>query len=173
MTEHKPLARLVLLLGLLLTTAVAAAEDTLYVTDRVLADLHTEPAAGGKLLRRLPTGTSVELVAREGAYVKVRTPDGTVGWMLGGKLQEQRPAQLLLLALTEQQERTVAELKEVRNELLRMRERQAESGLSRMLAALPTWLVSILFGVMALMGFILGVLWLDRRYRHRHGGFRV
>lgn len=172
MTQKKPLPRIVLLLGLLLSTA-AAAETTRYVTDRVLADLHTQPAAGGKLLRRLPTGTAVEILDGEGRYTKVRTTDGTVGWMLAGKLQEQRPAQLLLLALTEQQQRTVAELKEVRSELQQMRERQAAGGFTRMLGGLPTWLVSVFFAVAALLGFVLGVLWLDRRYRHRHGGFRV
>lgn len=36
----------------------------------------------------------------------------------------------------------------------------------------PPWYLGLL-AVMVLVGFILGVLFLDRRYRKRHGGFRV
>lgn len=157
----------------MLVAGPAAADPTLYVTDRVLADLHSEPAAGGRLLRRLPTGTAVEVLEEEGSYAKVETPDGTVGWVLAGKLQEDRPAQLLLLALTEQQERTVAELKELRGELERLRERRAEERLPAIFKRLPAWVFIALTGAAAIVLFILGALWMDRRYRQRHGGFRL
>ena len=172
MTDPNPLTRLLLIL-VLLGTNVAAAEDTLYVTDRVLADLRAQPAARGELLERLPTGTAVRALYQDGPYLKVRAPDGVVGWVLRGKVQNEEPARLVLPELTEKHERTTAELNRVRAELQAVRERIANAGLPWFLAVIPTWLVSTLFGAMAVLGFVLGVLWLDWRHRHRHGGFRV
>ena len=165
------LARICLLL--LICSPVYAA-DTFYVTDRVLADVHTEPFADGELLGQLPTGTQVAVVGRQGNYAHVITTDGMEGWMLAAKLQKQQPAQLLLLALTEQQEHTVAELRRLRTEMAALRQREENKALDLAQAGnLPTWGFAVVMVLMLMLGFVVGVVWLDYRIRERHGGFRV
>ena len=159
---------------LLLISSPLYAADNYYVTDRVLADVHTQPFAGGELLGQLPTGTQVVLLGRQGNYAHVKTSDGTEGWMLAAKLQKQQPAQLLLLALTEQQEHTVAELRRARTELAALRQREENRAISLAQAgSLPTWGFAVIMGLMLMLGFVIGVVWLDYRIRERHGGFRV
>lgn len=146
----------------------------MYVTDRVLADVHSRPEAGGALLRRLPTGSPVTVLGRSGRYINVRLADGTDGWMKGSKLQEQRPAQMLLLALSEQQDRMAAQLRQLKTELAELRERESRRVLPRLLEhELTPWGIVAAFVVVLIIGVVIGIAWLDYRIRERHGGFRV
>ncbi len=154
-----------LLLILILIAAPASAE-TRFIADRVLADLYAG-ATGLDVLGKLPTGTPVEVLATELGRVRVKAPDGRIGWVPVDLVQAERPAQFHVLTLAEQQKRTAAELLQVQAELAELRRQQdiRQEGLE--------WWQVVGLAIAFTAGFFLGIAWLDRRIRVRHGGFRV
>ncbi|PKM46440.1 MAG: hypothetical protein CVV05_01825 [Gammaproteobacteria bacterium HGW-Gammaproteobacteria-1] len=156
-----------LLLCLLLPLPMVAAQ-TLYVTDRLAAELYPAPRAAGKPIRLLPTGTSLQVLARQGDFVRVRGSDGNTGWIHVRHLQEDMPAQVLLMSLAQQHERTARELDLARRQLAEQtRAAQQNHQVSR------SWWMFFAVLVSLVAGFILGIMWLDWRIRERHGGFRL
>lgn len=156
-----------LLLCLLLPFQSTVAE-TLYVTDRLAADLYPAPRAAGKPVQHLPTGTALQVLTRQGAFIRIRAPDGNEGWIHQRQLQEDMPAQVLLLSLAQQHERTVKELDVTRRQLAEQtRAAQQNHQVSR------SWWMFFAVLVSLVTGFILGIMWLDWRIRERHGGFRL
>lgn len=157
----------VLLLCLLWTFHPAAAE-TLYVTDRVAAEMYPAPRAAGKPMQLLPTGTTLQVLAQQKDFVRVRTVEGSEGWVQRQQLQEDVPAQVLLLSLVQQHERTTRELDLARRQLAEQtRTTQQSHQMSR------SWWMFFAVLVSLVTGFILGIMWLDWRIRERHGGFRL
>jgi len=96
-----------LILGLVATTA--AGQSARYIQDFIKVPLRTGTSTQNKILRMLPSGARVELLeeADEG-YARVRTEEGTEGWILSRYLMEEPSARdRLVLAeqsLTRQQE---------------------------------------------------------------------
>lgn len=156
------------LLILLPLVAVPAAAQTLYVTDRLVADLYPQPHASGTPTERLPTGTAVQVLTRRDGFVHVRTPENREGWIPSPLLQAQVPAQVALMVLGERQQHATAELARLRRQLAQARN---EAGAPRRVSS-PWWLFMALLATL-LAGFVSGVMWLDWRLRGRHGGFRV
>jgi hypothetical protein len=156
-----------LLLCLLLPFHPADAA-TLYVTDRLAADLYPAPRAAGRPIQQLPTGTALQVLAQQGEFIRVRTPEGSEGWIQQRQLQDDMPAQVLLLSLAQQHERTVKELDLTRRQLAEQtRAAQQNHQVSR------SWWMFFAVLVSLVTGFILGIMWLDWRIRERHGGFRL
>lgn len=144
------------------------AADTLYVTDRLAAELYPAPRAAGKPIQLLPTGTTLQVLTHQGDFVRVRTADGDEGWIARQQLQEDMPAQVLLLSLAQQHERTTRELDLTRRQLAEQtRAAQQNHQVSR------SWWMFFAVLVSLVTGFILGIMWLDWRIRERHGGFRL
>ncbi|MCU7893481.1 MAG: SH3 domain-containing protein [Candidatus Thiodiazotropha sp. (ex Ustalcina ferruginea)] len=56
----------------------------------------------GKLLKRLNSGTELELLEEKGLFAKVRTKDGTEGWTKAGFLITRKPARAQLLEMQQQ-----------------------------------------------------------------------
>lgn len=157
-----------LLLLCLLLPFQAGAAATLYVTDRLAADVYPAPRAAGKPIQQLPTGTTLQVLTRQGDFVRVRTRNGSEGWIHQRQLQEDMPAQVLLLSLAQQHERTAQELDSTRRQLLEQtRAAQQNHQVSR------SWWMFFAVLVSLITGFILGIMWLDWRIRERHGGFRL
>jgi SH3 domain protein len=77
---------------LLLSVAFNAAAETRYVTDILQLSLYQEINSGGELLRRLSSGTELELLETSGFYARVRTQDGVEGWTKAGFLISEKPA---------------------------------------------------------------------------------
>lgn len=117
-SSWKPfLARAVILLCLSWPVHVGAVE-TLYITDRVAAAMYPAPRAAGKPMDYLPTGTTLRVLTEQKDFVRIRTPDGREGWIQRHQLQEDAPAQVLLLSLVQQHERTTRELDRSRQQLV-------------------------------------------------------
>lgn len=114
---------LLILLPLTLVTGVQPAHaETRYITDQLDTELRAAPGTGQKVVRRLPSGTKVELVEGKTkqkpkpGYSRVRAPDGSVGYVPTKILQEEPVARA-----------RVAELESQLQELLRPPEVQVRS----------------------------------------------
>lgn len=67
----------VLSLGL----SAPGAAETLYVTDRLQAGLHAGQTLESPVLALLGSGTALEVLESDGVLARVRTPEGTEGWV--------------------------------------------------------------------------------------------
>lgn len=149
-----------------LLVAVPVAAKAAYITDRILAGLYASPELAGEARLELPTGTAVDVLERQGVASRVRLADGSDGWVRSEYLSESMPAQSLLLRLAEEHRRT-------RDELQRLRQSAPERVPPPVSPARRVWPFAVVGLVSLVVGFAFGALWLDRRYRERHGGFRV
>jgi SH3 domain protein len=91
--------RLPLLLICLCTLAQAQA-DTRYVTDQCSVAMRKGEGLKYKILRILPSGTALDAIGDDGSsgYTRVRTPEGTVGFVASAELQAEPPARDRLAA---------------------------------------------------------------------------
>lgn len=94
-----------------------AQAKTFYVTDKVLVGIYEQATTESTLIKALPTGTPIEVLERDGEYAKVRSPDGTTGWVESSYLIENKPAQLVVLDLTDQQKQLTEQLSLAQAEL--------------------------------------------------------
>jgi len=91
----------------------AAAAETRYVSDQLVITLRQGKGADYKILKTLKTGTPVELLGDSGTYLKVRTADGTEGYVLSQYIMSDPPKALLVTNL----KRENSELKNTKNNL--------------------------------------------------------
>lgn len=154
------IALITLLLGLV--AAPVSQAETMYVTDHILTALYDGPGRKFNELARLPTGTPVNVLEQQGAYAKVQVGNAFEGWVDVRMLSEREPAQAALLRLADQHDRAITEIRELREKAKPKPPPEPDFESFAMIA-----------GSALLVGFILGALWLDGRYRRRHGGFRV
>ncbi len=70
-----------------------------YITDKLVAGLYETAALDDNPVKALNSGTPLEVVDRKGDFIKVRTPDGTVGWVEAAYLTDEKPARSMLLEL--------------------------------------------------------------------------
>ncbi len=83
---------------LLLLAAFAAQADTRYVSDQLEITLRAGESTRYKIIRMLPSGTALDVLSvNEGNdYARVRSEDGTVGFVLQRQLQEEPVARTRL-----------------------------------------------------------------------------
>lgn len=80
-----------LAVALLLAPPVAA--ETRYATDVLTLPVRSGTSTGHKILRMVRSGTPLEVLERsEEGWSRVRTPEGTEGWILSRYLMEQPSA---------------------------------------------------------------------------------
>jgi SH3 domain protein len=79
------------------TLAVAEAAGAAYITDKLLIGVRESPQTAAKSGALLQGGAPVEVLKREGDYLQVRAPDGTLGWVESRYVTEEKPATQLLL----------------------------------------------------------------------------
>ncbi|MFZ0789094.1 MAG: TIGR04211 family SH3 domain-containing protein [Chromatiaceae bacterium] len=89
---------LMLWLGAILALPVAAQAETRYVTDQLDITLRAGESIRYKILRMLRSGTPLEVLAvnKSTKYARVRTEDGTVGFVLEEQLQDEPAARAQL-----------------------------------------------------------------------------
>ena len=89
-----------LLAALLITTAPqVVAQDTQYVSDRVLVPVRSGPGADYRIVNRgLPSGTALLVYDQndDGEWTEIETRGGTRGWIPTQYLQTEPPAGLLI-----------------------------------------------------------------------------
>jgi SH3 domain protein len=96
----------------LLSETLAGAE-TRYVVDQLVITLRQGKSSQHKILKTLKTGTPVEVLEEGDTYLKVKTADGTEGYVLRQYITADLPKTLLIKEL----KRKNSELEEARNDL--------------------------------------------------------
>ncbi len=192
---------------LLLETASAMAAPApslsdakvVYVTDELRLGLYRTEETSGRSMGTLISGARLEVLERALMSIRVRTEEGTEGWVKTAYIVTSEPARRRVAALETQLAETTATLagrdaalESTRTELdaLNTELAQARQGIAdlpaiqaenaELQAALNEggirvpilWL--LISAVIALItGAVLGYLWLDRRVRRQFGGLRV
>ena len=194
--------RLFLAVTLLIANGVALAE-TGYVTDRLRLGLHEAEDTSDTPFRYLESGDSFEILSRNGYYGQVELPDGVTGYVKLGYVVLEPPAALIVSETQAENDRLSAELAETRasfeDPAARIEELRTsvatltadletqtqraqvlagenESLVARQAAyaySLPYRWVAGAILVCLVGGILLGIWWVDRQNRRRHGGIRV
>ena len=190
-------------LGLLALAPLTAFGDTAYVTDNLRLGLHQAPDTSDRAFRYLDSGQEMEILSRDRNYANVRLPDATEGWIKAAYLVDEKPAKLIVAEITAERDALKAELEETKQafaapaatiEALKSdaatfdqqlaaaktriatleEENTAIRGLKEQYkGSLPLSWVAIAIGVCLIGGLLLGMWWVDRRSRMRHGGIRI
>lgn len=189
--------------GLLAALPLSAAAQTVYVTDNLRLGLHEAEDTSGRPFRMLESGQEMEILSRDRNYANVRLPDATEGWVKNAYLVEEKPAKLIVAEITAERDALIAELAATREsfaapaatiEALRAEVAQAESRIGEAQSqidelqaenqgyaglkeqyrgSLPLSWVAAAIIVCLIAGVLLGMWWVDRQSRNRHGGIRI
>ncbi len=194
--------RLFGLLVLLPLTAIAQT-DTAYVTDNLRLGLYEAEDTSGRPSRMLDSGQAMEILSRDRNYANVRLPDATEGWVKAAYLVADKPAKLIVAEITAERDSLIVELEEtkqafaapaatieaLRNDAMSLDANLAEAtarigeledenasirGLEEQYkGSLPLSWVGIAIAVCLVGGILMGMWWVDRQSRQRHGGIRI
>lgn len=194
------LIRALALLVLLPSLAVA---ETAYVTDTLQLGLHRAADTSDRPFRSLDSGQELEILSRTTYYANVRLADGTEGYVKAGFLVSDKPARLIVAETMAERDRIAEELEEARRAFaapaatidalraeaadLQARLDQSETQLAEVTDendrlrrrqgqykhSMPMQWVAGATAACLLGGFLLGLWWVDRRSRKRHGGIRI
>ncbi len=102
-------------IALLIFFPVAA--NAAFITDKIVVEVRTERFGQGAVLKKLPSGTSVEVLVADGKYSRIRTPDNITGWVASTFLTNKKPAQLEYLELLAKSKGTEAKLRVAEQQL--------------------------------------------------------
>ena len=191
------------LIGLLALLPLTAVAETAYVTDNLRLGLYEAADTSGRPFRTLESGQEMEILSRDRNYANVRLPDATEGWVKAAYLVNDKPAKLIVAETIAERDALAADLEQTKRSFaapaatiaaLRNDAAQFESQLTDANAriaeleeenasvaglkeqykgSLPLSWVAAAIGVCLIVGFLLGLWWVDRRSRLRHGGIRI
>lgn len=191
------------LLAFLAMLPLSALAQTAYVTDNLRLGLHEAADTSGRPFRMLESGQEMEILTRDRNYANVRLPDATEGWVKAAYLVDEKPAKLIVAEITAERDGLIAELEQTRqafaepaatiealqSEATRINaeladaksqiealqaENQSIQGLKEQYrGSLPLSWVAVAIIVCLVAGILLGMWWVDRQSRMRHGGIRI
>ena len=101
--------RILILTFLVLTLTLSAHAEIRYVTDNLLVSLRPAPNDTALPLEQIATGTKVEVVQDLGAFLKIKSPAGTIGFARS-KYFIPTPPTVTATASSELQEQLAAEM---------------------------------------------------------------
>jgi SH3 domain protein len=116
--EHVPMNTktiLRILFGLIFILPLAA--NAAFITDKIMVEVRTERFGQGSVLKKLPSGTSVEVLMTDGKYTRIRTPNNITGWINSTFLTNKKPTQLEYLELLAKSKTTEAKLRVAEQQL--------------------------------------------------------
>lgn len=189
--------------GLVTLCPAIASAETAYVTDNLRLGLHQAPDTSDPAFRYLDSGQAMEILSRDRNYANVRLPNNDEGWVKNAYLVDDKPAKLIVAEITAERDSLIAELEQTKQafaapaatidalqaDALAFAETLAEkdAAIADLQAAnadfvglkeqyrgsLPlNWVAPAIFACL-ILGFLLGMWWIDRRSRQRHGGIRI
>ena len=151
----------------------------------------------------LESGQALEVLSRDRNYANVQLPDGVQGFVKAAYLVDEKPAKLIVAETIAERDALVGELEETRQAFagpaatiqglkdeaagLQSKLDGAEAQISelqeenasiqgmkeRYKGSLPLRWVAGATAVCLIGGFLLGLWWVDRQNRKRHGGIRI
>jgi SH3 domain protein len=190
-------------MALLAMLPLLVAAETAYVTDTLQLGLHQAEDTSDRPFRNLDSGQEMEVLSRTRFYANVQLPDGTTGYVKAGYLVSEKPAKLIVAETAAERDRVAQELEEMRRafaapaatiDSLRQQAAELQARLDDSEAAalglgeensslrnrqsqfkhsMPLQWVIGAIGACLIGGFLLGLWWVDRRSRRRHGGIRI
>ncbi len=184
-----------LFLGLFLCTGSVRAE-TVYVHDYLRLGVRTLPNSSEPAIAVVTTGDALSVLERREGYLKVRTGEGTEGWVSESYVSAEKPVRMQLVQLKKESERREAELKalqkaladsEGKNKTDKARlakllsdnavlEQQVSRYTSRNAELQRKYAWAYQAGAalaLLLFGFYFGVRWYKRRITDRLGGLEI
>jgi len=191
------------IIGLLGLIPLSALGETVYVTDNLRLGLYEAEDTSGRPTRMLESGQAMEILSRDRNYANVQLPDGSEGWVKTAYLVGDKPAKLIVAELTAERDAVRTELEELKqafaapaatiealtSDVLSFETQLAQSnaradaleeenvsirGLKEQYkGSLPLSWVAIAIAVCLITGLLLGMWWVDRQNRMRHGGIRI
>ena len=190
-------------MALLAMLPLLVAAETAYVTDTLQLGLHQAEDTSDRPFRNLDSGQEMEVLSRTRFYANVQLPDGTTGYVKAGYLVSEKPAKLIVAETAAERDRVAQELEKMRRafaapaatiDSLRQQTAELQARLDDSEAAavglgeensslrnrqsqfkhsMPLQWVIGAIGACLIGGFLLGLWWVDRRSRRRHGGIRI
>ncbi|GAB4265339.1 MAG: hypothetical protein Kow0092_17600 [Deferrisomatales bacterium] len=129
---HRLAAAMLVLAPLLLPPSAPA--QSAFVTERFEITLRSGPGLNFKILEMLPSGTALERLEDKEGWTRVRTPQGTEGWVVSRYVTPEPPKGPRLAAAQEELERLKAERQTLVRELEETRRKavQAENRAERL-----------------------------------------
>jgi SH3 domain protein len=180
-----------------------AAAETAYITDNLRLGLHQAEDTSDRAFRMLESGQELEIISRDRNYANVQLPDGARGYVKAAYLVDEKPAKLIVAETAAERDALIAELEEMKQAFAGpaatiQRLKDEVAGLTSTLAdadseiadlkkenasiqgmkerykgSLPLTWVAAAIGVCLIGGFLVGLWWVDRSSRKRHGGIRI
>jgi SH3 domain protein len=104
-----------LVMGLLLSLPLLA--QAAFITDKIVVNVYSERFEQGTVLKKLSSGSKVEVLMSDGQYSRVRTNDNVTGWVKSEYLSNEKPTQLEYLELLARSKAMEAKLKTAEDKL--------------------------------------------------------
>ena len=101
-------------------SALPAYADTRYVIDELIITLRAGKSTEHKIIKTLKTGTPVEVLGEDDTYLKVKTSDGSEGYVLRQYVSSELPKTLIIERLENEKnalQTKVRSLEEAKNSL--------------------------------------------------------
>lgn len=140
----------VLVAAWLAAAAPAATPDTGYVSDELIITFRTSPSNRAEIIKHLSSGTRLEILEwqQDGDWARVRTRDGTEGWVRKQYLEDQPIAADRLETANREVERLTRTVSDLRERLgtvqsARTEAEQSTSSLSSQVSQLEQELADI------------------------------
>ncbi|MCH8135529.1 MAG: hypothetical protein IIB77_06075 [Proteobacteria bacterium] len=192
-----------LFIGVLTLLPLLAAAETAYVTDNLRLNMYQNADLSGTRVDTLVSGQAFEVLSRNAQTALVELEDGTQGYVSAAYMVFDKPARLIVAETQAENDRLTQELANMRQSFAepaalveRLQQESADlqaridSNAARMLEldeenqahikraatyrySLPYSWVSGAIIVCLIAGFLLGLWWVDRESRKRHGGIRI
>ena len=186
-----------------LALPLTAVAETAYVTDNLRLGIHQAEDTSDRAFRMLESGQQMEVLYRDGSYAAVQLPDGVQGFVKANYLVTEKPAKLILAetfaerdallaelnatkealaepaaaidALEGERDELSAKLESAQSQIVGLTQQNEDLGglQQRYKGSLPLSWVAGALPVMLIVGFLLGMWWVDHRMRKRHGGIRI
>lgn len=192
-----------LLTVVLILLPMLAVAETAYITDNLRLGLHQAADTSDRAFRMLESGQELEIISRDRNYASVRLPDGARGYVKAAYLVAEKPAKLIVAETAAERDALNAELEKTRQAFAKpaatikaleeetaglntrlesameqvadlQQENASIQGLKeKYKGSLPLTWVGAAMTVCLVGGFLLGLWWIDRGSRKRHGGIRI
>lgn len=192
-----------LVIGVIALLPMIAAAETAYITDNLRLGLHQAEDTSDRAFRMLESGQELEIISRDRNYANVQLPDGARGYVKAAYLVDEKPAKLIVAETAAERDALIAELEETKQafagpaatiqglkdevagltstladadseiEDLKKENASIQGMKERYKGSLPLTWVAAAIGVCLIGGFLVGLWWVDRSSRKRHGGIRI